>query len=144
MVAAFQVKRWSSRVVHLNPSLCQPIHCILQLISQFIVLGTARAAEQHSDFVVLQDMFARFWQIELPARRISPCNSCQHIEGGGQVCGTTSERATDGDVGLRVNSRQRVSRHNSVGGLVSENPAVVRGIADRRTNVAADLQSGES
>ena len=63
-----------------------------------------------------------------------------------EIVGAPRQGADDGDVGLRHAARQRLAarRHDAVGRLVAEDAAVVRGVPDRRADVAPRLDARQA
>src|SRR5439155_603071 len=63
-----------------------------------------------------------------------------------EVLGAPAERPDHGDVRLGHTPRQRLAawRHDAPGRLVTEDAAVVRGVADGGADIAARLEAGEA
>ena len=91
----------------------------------------------------LFERFMRWRQRQGVAAGIDLIRTCDNREREFQVCRAARQRPDDSDVGLLKCRHQAVPGLGaySIGRLVTEYPAIMRGIADRRGNVAAQLQT---
>ena len=105
-----------------------------------------RIGEHDGDLEIAQALLARLGQRELVPRGVDLVGPGHDAEADLEVLGAPAERPDHGDVRLGHTPRQRLAawRHDAPGRLVTEDAAVVRGVADGGADIAARLEAGEA
>ena len=142
--ASARVKSGRSRVVDRRARAGQGVDGVAEDGAHGALDGARRILQPHCDAVVGERSPSRRRQLQVPGGAVGLVGAGEHVHRQRQILRGAPERPDDGEVHGAQRARWRgdvpAGRDDAEAGLVPVDAAVVRRVADRAANVAAEFQ----
>src|SRR5262249_39164939 len=128
-----------------GPLAGEKIDQALQDVLHLVIDLAIGVVEHHGNAVVGERLAAGSGEVEPPARRPDRVRPGNDVEGKSEVFCAAGERSDHGDVRRRDSAPQSLTawRSDPVSRLMAEDSTVMRRVADRSPNIAAELEPGQ-